>query len=76
MPENKGKLLKEYEKMIREPGKYTEEQFQEIEKELSEDVHETSEGLGIEDEEKKGEEAYPEIADSIKKEADEEEDED
>ena len=61
MAENKGKLLKKYEKLIEKQGEVSEDKFQEIEKELSEDAHETSEGLGIEKEEEEGEEAYPEI---------------
>ena len=47
-----------------------------MEEKLSEDDSETSEGMGIEKEEEKGEEAYPEIEEAIKKEADEDEEED
>ncbi|MBI2542968.1 MAG: hypothetical protein HYW24_02175 [Candidatus Aenigmarchaeota archaeon] len=80
MDENKAKLVKKYEEMLKNPDKYSEEDFQEIEHQLSEDVHEVSEGLDIESEESKGEEAYPEIEkeleheDNPEKEDEEEED--
>lgn len=49
---------------------------EEEERELVEPKALTSEGMGIEPKEEKGEEAYPEIEKAIKKDADEDEDED
>lgn len=66
MPSDKGKLLKKYSKMITKQDEVGEDKFQEVEKELSEESQETSEGLEIEDEENSGEEAYPEIAEELK----------
>ena len=72
--ENKGKLLKKYESMIQKQNEVGEDKFQEIEEKLSEDPHETSEGLGIEEEENEGQEPYPEIEKELKRNDEEEED--
>lgn len=61
MPSDKGKILKKYEGLISKQDEVSEDKFQEVEHQLSEEAHETSEGLGIEKEEDAGEEAYPEI---------------
>ena len=64
MPENKAKYVKKYERLLRKPNA-SEAELDEADRKLSEDAHESEEGLGIEEEEEKGEEAYPEIADEI-----------
>lgn len=66
MPSNKGKLLKKYAGMINKQNEVGEDKFQEVEKELSEESHETSEGLEIEEDENSGQEAYPEIEEELK----------
>ena len=76
MANSKKKILKKYEKAIVKQEKFSQSEFEEMEHKLQEQSWESSEGLGIEKQEEKGEEAYPEIEKAIKKEADEEEEED
>jgi len=64
MPENKAKLVKKYERLLKKPDA-KESEFDETDRKLSEDVHESEEGLGIEKEEEAGEEAYPEIEEEL-----------
>lgn len=64
MPENKAKLVKKYESLLKKPDA-KESEFDETERKLSEDVHESEEGLNIEKEEEAGEEAYPEIEEEL-----------
>ncbi len=59
MPENKAKFVKKYERLLKKGAKGSE--FDEAERKLSEGTKESEEGLGIEEEEEAGEEAYPEI---------------
>ncbi|MEK6909791.1 MAG: hypothetical protein AABW61_01805 [Candidatus Aenigmatarchaeota archaeon] len=44
MPENKSKLVKKYESLLKKPDA-KESEFDETERKLSEDVHESEEGL-------------------------------
>ena len=64
MPENKAKYVKKYERLIKKTNA-TDAELNEAERKLSEDVHESEEGLDIEGEEEKGEEAYPEIGEEL-----------
>lgn len=64
MPENKAKLVKKYESLLKKPDA-KESELDEAERKLSEDVHESKEGLDIEKEEEAGEEAYPEIEEEL-----------
>lgn len=48
---------------------------EELEHEVSEDPKESREGLGIEKDESAGQDAYPEITEAVKKESDEDEEE-
>jgi len=72
----KGKILQHLERDIvkQNEEEIPLEHIAEEEEELSEDPKELSEGLGIEEDEKKGEEPYPEIAEA-EKDPDEEEEE-
>lgn len=65
---SKKKILKELErKIVKQGEKETpESEFEEIEHSLQEDARETSEGLGIEEEEHAGSEPYPEIKEAEK----------
>ena len=63
MPENKGKFIKKYERLIKKGA--DDPKFDETERKLSEDTHENEEGLGIDEEEETGQEAYPELEESI-----------
>ncbi len=60
MPENKSRYVKKYVKLLKK-GSSNQKELDEADRKLSEDVHENEEGLGIDSEEEKGEEAYPEI---------------
>ncbi len=64
MSENKANLVKKYGKLLGKKDA-TVAEFDEAERKLSEDVHESKEGLGIEKEEEAGEEAYPEIEEEL-----------
>jgi len=71
---SKKRVLKKLETKVLKQEKVSDVEFEETEHELSEDTRETQEGLGIEEEEKKGEKAYPEIEEA-EKDPDEEEEE-
>ncbi len=59
---NKNRALKKLEeKIVKQNVEGSTEEFEELEHEVSEDPRESSEGMGIEKEEKAGEEPYPEI---------------
>ena len=60
LKELRGKIVKQAEKEV------PESEFEEIEHSLQEDKEETSEGLGIEEEEHAGSEPYPEIEEAEK----------
>lgn len=63
MAENKAKFVKRYERLIK--GKNVSDgEFNEADRKLSEDVHENEEGMSIEEEDA-GEEAYPELEESM-----------
>lgn len=64
MSENKAKFVKNYERLLKKKDA-TETELDEAERKLSEDTHESEEGLDIEGEEEKGEEAYPEIKEEL-----------
>lgn len=72
MAKNKGKFVKKYQRLLKDP-KSKESDLNEAERKLSEDTSESDEGLGIEEDEAAGEEAYPEIEEAIKEESDEDE---
>lgn len=74
MPKNKGRHAKKYGKPLKDP-KAKQPDLDEAAKQLSEDTQESEEGLGIEDDEKTGQEAYPETDEFLKEESDENEDE-
>lgn len=65
MPANKAKLVKKYERLLKKKD-VKESEFEEADRKLSEDARESEEGLGIEEEEEVGEEAYPEIDEELK----------
>ncbi len=71
----KSKILKKYEKDVSNQGEVSEPEFEEMERKLKGQKWESNEGLDIEEEEDAGEEPYPEIGESIEKEAGEGEDE-
>ena len=60
MPENKGRFIKKYERLVKKPDA-KDSDFDEADRKLSGDVHENEEGLGIEEDEETGQEAYPEL---------------
>ena len=60
MPENKGKFIKRYSRLIRKVDA-PQKEFDEADRKLSENAHENEKGLGIEEDEESGQEAYPEI---------------
>jgi hypothetical protein len=62
----KNRILKKLEEEIVAQEEHTEEGIEETERELQEDKKVTSEGLGIEQEEETGQEAYPEIEEAEK----------
>lgn len=64
MPGNKAKFMKNYGRLLKEKDAKNSE-FGEAEKQLSEDTHESEEGLGIDEEETAVEETYPEIAEDL-----------
>lgn len=64
MPENKAKYVKKYESLLKKKDA-TQTELDESERKLSEDTHESEEGLDIEKEEEAGEEAYPEIEEEL-----------
>ncbi len=64
MANNKAKSIKKYGRLLRKPDA-KESELNEADRELSEDARESQEGLGIEEEEKAGEEAYPEIEEEL-----------
>jgi hypothetical protein len=68
----KNRILKKLEKEIVNQEKYSGEEIDETERGVQEDKAVTSEALGIEEDEEKGEEPYPEIA-QAEKDPDEEE---
>ena len=53
----------------------SEKEVEELEHKVSEDPKESQEGLGIEKDESAGQDAYPEITEAVKKESDEDEEE-
>lgn len=64
MAGSKTKSIKKYERLLRKPDA-KESKLNEADRELSEDARESQEGLGIEEEEEAGEEAYPEIEEEL-----------
>lgn len=76
----RARLLKRLEReVVSQKEETPEKKFEETEHELQEEPGEASEGLGIEKDEEKGEEAYPELDKfmkdpELKKDEDEEED--
>ena len=64
MPSGKAKFVKKYERLLRKPHAKGSE-LDEAESKLSEDPKESEEGLDIEGDEEKGEEAYPEIEEEL-----------
>lgn len=64
MPENKAKLVKKYERLLRKKDTKDSE-LDEADRKLSGDAHDSQEGLDIESEEEAGEEAYPEIEEEL-----------
>ncbi len=67
MARGKEKLVKRYERLIKNPNS-KETYLDEANRKLSEDVRESDEGLGIEDEEEAGEEPSPEIEEELTRE--------
>lgn len=57
MPEKKTRLVKNYRRLLKKKNT-SESGFNQLEHKLSKDVHETEEGLGIEEEEETVEESY------------------
>lgn len=64
MAENKAKLVKKYERLIKKPNAKQSE-LDEADRKLSEEKHDSEEGLGIEEEEETGNEAYPELEEEL-----------
>ena len=63
----RNKLLKKLERdIVKTQGKKTELEFQEEERKVLEDRRQSMEGMGIEEKEDAGEEAYPEIEKELK----------
>lgn len=74
-PGRSDKLLKKLETdIVKNQGKMTEAQFEDEERKVLEDRRQSSEGMGIEEEEDAGQEPYPEIENALK-DPDEEEEE-
>lgn len=74
MSENKAKLVKKYERLIKKKNA-SEEELKNVDHELSGEKHDSEEVLGIDEEEETGEEAYPEIEEELKHEDSDKEDE-
>lgn len=68
-----GKALRRFERNIVRQEKLTEPEMEESERDVFEDPREKEEGLGIEKDENLGIYPYPEIEESEKKDADEDE---
>ena len=64
MAENKAKLVKKYGRLLGKKDA-TKSELDEADRKLSEEKHDSEEGLGIEEEEDAGEEAYPEIEENL-----------
>ena len=64
MSNNKAKSVKKYERLLKK-GNVKESELNEADRKLSEDSRESQEGLGIEEEEEAGEEAYSEIGEEL-----------
>ncbi len=64
MLQNKSKYVKKYSRLLRKKNT-TEAELGEVDRKLSEDVHENEEGLGIDEEEEKVEESYLGIGEEI-----------
>ena len=64
MPVSKAKYVKKYERLLKKKD-VKESELNEADRKLSEDAHESDEGLGIEAEEDAGEEPYPEIEEAL-----------